>query len=161
MPSGINAGGGGTALPADVVTAWAVDCLKAAGYAAAAGAQAGAPTLTIKLSNLWGDGMPVGMTTRHTFNIVAELSVTPADGSAATWSNVINATGGATTVFMRFTDPFEAGFVRAFDEATRSLLGFAQTPEFQAALPGGDPAAAANAIANLGKEPEKEEKGKK
>lgn len=150
MPSGIHSGKAGTMDPPTLVPAWGVDVLKAAGYDARVGEDASMPTVQLTLRSLWGDGQPVMGVTRHKFWLHVDVAVLPAGGGEPIWTSTFSGDGGTTTVMMRFDDPFETGFVRAFDQAAKSFLAAISTDAFQAALPGGDLEAAAHASSEQG-----------
>ncbi len=150
MPLGIFSGKQDTMDPPALVPAWAVDVLKAAGYDARAGEDASLPTIQLTLHSLWGDGQPIMGVTRHSFSLHIEMSLLPAGGGDPLWTTVFSGDGGTTTVMMRFDDPFETGFVRVFDQATKNFLAAIASDEFQAALPGGDLEAAATASSEVG-----------
>jgi len=154
MPIGIFSGAQKTADPPDVVSAWLVDVLKAAGYDARTEPDPSLPRVHIKLTAMWGDGQPIMGVVRHSFWFNFHLSVFPAGSDEPSWTREApyTADGKSTTVLMRFDDPFEAGFVRAFDQASRLVLGTIATEEFQAALPGGDVDAAKAAVAEVGEQ---------
>jgi|GEM_PF-2055573 len=151
MPSGIFSGGSGTADPPEVVPAWVADVLRSAGYDARIGEDAALPRVHVKLLAVWGDGQPIMGIERHNFTLSTEISVYPVGATEPAYSVPVTATSGVTTVIMRFNDKFEAGFVRLFGEGTKILAIAIGTEQFQAAIPGGNPAAAADAAENLGK----------
>ena len=150
MPSGIHSGKQGTMDPPTLLPSWGVDVLKAAGYDARVGEDASLPTVQLTLRSLWGDGMPVMGVVRHKFWLHVDVAVLPAGGGEPTWTSTFAGDGGTTTVMMRFDDPFETGFVRAFDQAAKGFLAAIATDAFQAALPGGDLEAAATASSEQG-----------
>lgn len=154
MPIGIFSGAGKTADPPEVVPAWLVDVLEAAGYAARTEPDPSLPRVHIKLGAMWGDGQPIMGVVRHTFWFNFHLSVFPPGSDEPSWTREapFTADGKSTTVMMRFDDPFEAGFVRAFDQATRLVLDTIATDAFQEALPGGDVEAAKAAVAEVGQQ---------
>ena len=87
---------------------------------------------------------------RHNFTLYIEVALLPAGGGEPLWTSAFTGDGGTTTVLMRFDDPFETGFVRAFDQAAKGLLEAIAKDPFQAALPGGDLAAIAHATSEQG-----------
>lgn len=155
MPVGIFSGAQKTADPPEVVPLWLVDVLKAAGYdaqvAGTEGADSKALVAHIRLDALWGDGQPIMGVVRHSFSFAFTLQIKDR-GGAVLWEQPYHASGKATTVMMRFDDPFEAGFVRAFDEASKAVLLSVGTDAFQEALPGGDVEAAAAAVEEVGEQ---------
>lgn len=153
IPTAVMAGKGGTQEPASVVGLWATDCLRAAGYQARVGVDPSLPTLRIQLQTLWSEQIPMGVASRHETWITATVAVLPAGGTAPAWERQFSSNGGTTTVMLRFDDPVEAGFLRAFDEITRSFLGAVAGPEFQGALPGGNAESAVAAAETLGAKP--------
>jgi len=147
IPSGIFSGARKSGHADTVVPEWATSVLRAAGYDARVGADPSLPTLNVRLAKLWGDGMGP----RQTFSFQATLSLHPPGGGDATWEGAIIVSTGVTTI-IRFDDKFELGFVRAFDDGTKSLLASIATEGFQAALPGANLEAAAAAAAVVGTE---------
>jgi len=152
MPVGIFSGQGGTVDPPALVADWLVDVLEAAGYAAQLDPDEALPRVHIKLLSLWGDGMPVMGVVRHSFSVAFTLEVFAAGAAEPSWQAPFVADGKSTTVFMRFDDPFEAGFVRAFDQSSRLVLAAVATEAFQAALPGGNVEAAVAAGSEVGEQ---------
>lgn len=160
IPLAVTSGKGGTEHAATVVPAWAADCFRAAGYTASVGADPSKPTLNVDLQTLWSEQIPIGIGSRHETWVTATLRLTAAGSPEVLWERQFSASGGATTVMMRFDDPVEAGFVRSFDELTRALLTELGSDKFQSLLPGGNAAAALDAAESLGKAPkEKKSEG--
>ncbi len=160
IPTAVRSGKGGTGHAADVVPDWAVDVLKSAGYAASGGeADAQTARLHLILRKLWGDQIPIPGGSRSQFSFLVELQLFAPGAAEPSWTSAVQASGGTTTVMMRFDDPAENGFVRTFDEATKSFVKLMASAEFQAILPG-DVAAAQAASENLGAKPALDAKSK-
>lgn len=157
IPLAVRSGKQKTEHAADVVPNWLVDVLKSAGYAATRGEAGDGPRVHGILKKLWGDQIPFPGGSRHQFSFQLEVQIWPAGATEPAWTMDVQAGDGTTTVMMRFDDPVEAGFVRAFDEATKTLVEYIGTPEFQAALPGGNADAAQAAAQNLGPDAKKAE----
>ena len=153
IPLAVRSGKQGTGHAADVVPSWIVDVLKSAGYDASRGEAGEGPRLHAILKSMWGDQIQFPGGSRHQFSFQVELQIWPAGATEPAWISAVQAGGGTTTVITRFDDPVEAGFVRAFDEATATLVELMVSDEFQAALPGGNLAAAQAAAAALGPDP--------
>lgn len=145
IPSGIFSGKQKTGHADVVVPSWAADVLRAAGYDARVGQDDSLPRLHVKLTHLWGDGLGP----RLQFSMYGVVQLFAAGGTEPAWEAALIADGGVTTI-VQFHDPYELGFSRVFQEATKQLLALVATPEFQAALPGGDLEAAGQAAELLG-----------
>ncbi len=146
IPTAVRSGKGGTGHAADVVPDWAVDVLKSAGYAATRGEpDAQTARLHLILRKLWGDQIPIPGGARSNFSLMVELQLFAPGAAEPGWTSAVQASGGTTTVMMRFDDPAENGFVRTFDEATKNFVKLMASAEFQAILPGDVTAAQASA----------------
>ncbi len=152
IPLAVRSGKQNTGHAEDVVPNWLVDVLKSAGYDARRGEPDGGPRVHAVLKKMWGDQIPFPGGARHQFNLQIEIQVFPAGATEPAWRSDVQSTGGTTTVVVRFDDPVESGFVRAFDEATTALVELMAGGDFQAALPGGNPEAALAAAQALGTE---------
>ena len=150
IPLAVKSGKQGTGHADDVVPGWIVDVLKSAGYDAQRGEAADGPRVHAILKKMWGDQIQFPGGSRHQFAFQVEVQVWPAGATEPAWKADVQAGGGTTTVITRFDDPVEAGFVRAFDEATATLVELMAGEDFQAALPGGNIDAARAAVAGLG-----------
>jgi len=150
-PTAVRSGAQGTKHAADVVPAWAADVLRSAGYDARVGEDASLPRVHVVLKKMWGDEIPLpGGVTRANFTVQLDFQVFGVGATEPGAVHSIAASGGTTTVMMRFDDPVENGFVRTFDEATKSFALFFANPKVLELLPGGNPEAAAAASQNLG-----------
>lgn len=145
IPSGIFSGKSKTEHCDTLVPKWAAESLKGAGYDARVGDDPTLPRLHVKLTRLWGDGLGP----RLEFRMEAHLSLFAPGGTEPVWQADMALESGVTTI-IQFHDPYELGFVRIFQDGTKALLGMVATPEFQAALPGGNLEAAAKAAELLG-----------
>ncbi len=152
IPTAVRSGKQGTDHADDVLPNWIVDVLKSAGYDASRGEAGDGPRVHAILKKMWGDEIPIPGGARHQFSFQVEIQVWPAGATEPAWRSDVQAGGGTTTVFLRFDDPVEAGFVRAFDEATRIFAGMIAGEDFQAALPGGDAEAVQAAADALGQD---------
>lgn len=151
IPTAVKSGGRKTQHVDGVVPSWAVDCLKAAGYQAAIGEDPAAARLHVKVNTLWSEEIPIVVASRHETWIKLTLQLTPPAAAAPAWEKELSSNGGTTTVILRFDDPVEAGFLRAFDELTGLFIQEIVSDAFQAALPGADKEAALAAAATVGK----------
>ncbi len=145
IPSGIFSGAMKTDHADVVVANWAADVLRAGGYDAKVGEDASLPRVHVQLTKLWGDGMGPHLQ----FGFSANLQVFAVGGSEPVWEGGVQASQGVQNV-IRMSDPFEDGFSQAFAEGTKALLALMLTPEFQAALPGANAEAIANAESIFG-----------
>lgn len=140
IPSGIFSGAKKTEHADVVVANWAADALRSGGYDARVGEDPTLPRVHVQLMKLWGDGMGPHLQ----FAFGANLQIFEPGGTEPVWEGGVQASQGVQNV-IRLSDPFEDGFSQVFAEGTKGLLALMLTPEFQAALPGADPAAIANA----------------
>ncbi len=145
IPTGIFSGKQKTEHADVVVPSWAADALRGAGYDARVGEDPALPRLHVKLTHLWGDGLGP----RLQFSMYAVVQLFEVGATEPAWEAAITADGGVTTI-VQFHDPYELGFSRVFEEATKQLLGLVASKEFQAALPGGDIEAAREAAELIG-----------
>jgi hypothetical protein len=155
IPLAVRSGKQGTGHAADVVPDWLTDVLKSAGYTAARGEAGEGPRLHAILLSMWGDQIVLPGGARHQFMMRIELQAFAAGATEPSWKSVVQAGGGTTTVLLRFDDPVENGFVRAFDEASDTIIQLMAEEGFQAALGEANLEAAQAAAAALGQDGKK------